>query len=233
MPVKLLKSHKTHLSLDKPPATLYSKRLLTMRKKRLAAEERYSQIVKVATRLFSEKGFKGTTTREIAREAGISEAIIFRHFAKKEALYSAIIDMQCNDRQGQSILMKRLKGKEGRDVFREIAAYLIQRHRQDPTFMKLLMFSALEGHKLSDIFMRTRGMETLDYLARHITRLVRQGNFKRVNTHLAARAFLGMVLHYSITQEVYGMKKFSKTPVKKVIDTFVNIFSEGIERRRV
>src|SRR3989339_1086436 len=127
-----------------------------MVKMKITAEERNAQIVRVAMRLFSQKGFKGTTTREIAEKAGISEAIIFKHFAKKEELYSAIIDMCCNDSRGQSLLMKRLEGKQGRDVFREIADFLIRKHQEDPAFMKLLMFSALEGHKLSDIFIKTR-----------------------------------------------------------------------------
>ncbi len=204
-----------------------------MAKKRLAAKERNAQIVKVAMKLFSQKGFKGTTTREIAEKAGISEAIIFRHFAKKEALYSAIIDMQCNDRQGQSLLMKKLEDKEGREVFREIATYLIQKHQKDPIFMKLLMFSALEGHKLSDIFIKTRGLEIMDHLTRHIGNLIKDGSFRKVNAHLAARAFLGMVHHYSMTQEVYGMKKFFKMPIRRVADTFVEIFFEGIERRKL
>src|SRR5437588_12033707 len=59
---------------------------------RMVAGERRLQIVKVAMRLFSERGFRGTTTKEIAHAAGVSEAIIFRHFATKEELYTAIID---------------------------------------------------------------------------------------------------------------------------------------------
>lgn len=203
-----------------------------MAKKRLSAKERSAQIVKVAMRIFSEKGFKGATTREIAQKAGISEAIIFKHFAKKEDLYSAIIDTQCSNRHGQSILMKKLEGKERREVFREIAAYLIHKHRQDPTFLKLLMFSALEGHKLSDMFIRTRAIELIDYLAEHIKRLTRQGFFKKINAYLAARAFLGMILHYSVTQEIYGMKKVFKTPDNKAINAFVDIFFDGMERRK-
>lgn len=204
-----------------------------MVKKRLNAEQRCAQIVKIAIKLFSQKGFKGTTTREIAKRAGISEAIIFKHFAKKEDLYSAIIDMQCNDKLGQSILMKKLEGKKGRDIFKEIAAFLIQKHLKDPTFMKLLMFSALERHKLSDIFIKTRSLEILDYMAKHIKNLISKGSFKNIDAHLAARAFLGMVLHYTMAQEVYGMKKFFKMPVNKVVDTFADIFFEGMERRRV
>src|SRR3989338_3818561 len=202
-----------------------------MAKMRITAEERYAQIVRVAMKLFSQKGFKGTTTREIAQKAGISEATIFKHFAKKDALYSAIIDKQCNDRKGESLLMKKLEGKEGKEVFKEIATFLIQTHQEDPTFLKLLMFSALEGHKLSDIFIRTRGMETLDYLGKHISKLISHGSFKKVNAPIAARAFLGMIIHYSMLQEVYGLKRFFKVPVKKVVDIFVDIFFEGMEAR--
>ncbi|OGP45864.1 MAG: hypothetical protein A2022_06165 [Deltaproteobacteria bacterium GWF2_42_12] len=202
-----------------------------MVKMKITAEERNAQIVRVAMKLFSQKGFKGTTTREIAQKAGISEATIFKHFAKKDALYSAIIDKQCNDRKGESLLMKKLEGKEGKEVFKEIATFLIQTHQEDPTFLKLLMFSALEGHKLSDIFIRTRGMETLDYLAKHISKLISQGSFKKVNAPIAARAFLGMIIHYSMLQEIYGLKRFFKVPVKKVVDIFVDIFFEGMEAR--
>src|SRR5574337_501242 len=59
---------------------------------RLSAEERREQIVEVAVELFSRKGFRGTRTREIAETAGISEAMIYKHFATKRELYSAIIE---------------------------------------------------------------------------------------------------------------------------------------------
>src|ERR1700745_472995 len=59
---------------------------------RMAGEERRLQILRVAMRLFSQRGFRGTTTKEIALAAGVSEAMVFRHFATKEELYSAILD---------------------------------------------------------------------------------------------------------------------------------------------
>src|SRR5919205_265124 len=59
---------------------------------RMCADDRRKQIAEVAMRLFSERGFRGTTTKEIAQAAGVSEAIIFRHFATKDDLYTAIID---------------------------------------------------------------------------------------------------------------------------------------------
>ena len=55
----------------------------------MAGELRRLQILRVAVRLFSQRGFRGTTTKEIAQAAGVSEAMVFRHFATKEELYAA------------------------------------------------------------------------------------------------------------------------------------------------
>ena len=59
---------------------------------RLSGEERRHMIIEAALSLFSRKGFRGTTTKEIAQAAGCSEAMLFKHFATKDALYSAILE---------------------------------------------------------------------------------------------------------------------------------------------
>src|SRR5437588_5922291 len=59
---------------------------------RLPASDRRRQLLETALDLFSRKGFEGATTREIAAAAGVTEAIIFRHFPSKQALYTAVLD---------------------------------------------------------------------------------------------------------------------------------------------
>lgn len=59
---------------------------------RLPAPERRRSLVETAARLFSERSFRGVTTADIAREAGVSEPILYRHFASKRALYLACVD---------------------------------------------------------------------------------------------------------------------------------------------
>jgi AcrR family transcriptional regulator len=59
---------------------------------RLPAAERREAIVDAALRVFSEGSYRGTTTAEIAREAGVSEPILYRHFASKRDLYLAAIE---------------------------------------------------------------------------------------------------------------------------------------------
>lgn len=62
---------------------------------RLDSDERRSSIVSAAVPLFARKGFAGTTTRELAEAAGISEALLFRHFPSKQLLYREILQLGC------------------------------------------------------------------------------------------------------------------------------------------
>src|SRR3974377_150047 len=63
---------------------------------RLHASDRRRQLVEAALEVFSRKGFGGTTTKEIAAAAGVTEAIIFRHFPTKSDLYNAVLDHHHN-----------------------------------------------------------------------------------------------------------------------------------------
>ena len=59
----------------------------------LLVSARREQILEAATRVFAEKGFRRATTREVAREAGVSEGTIYNYFEDKDALLIAIMDM--------------------------------------------------------------------------------------------------------------------------------------------
>jgi AcrR family transcriptional regulator len=62
---------------------------------RLDSDERRKAIVTAAVPLFARNGFAGTTTRELAEAAGISEALLFRHFPSKQLLYREILRLGC------------------------------------------------------------------------------------------------------------------------------------------
>ena len=86
----------------------------------MAGEERKLQILRVAVRLFSQRGFSGTTTREIAQAAGVSEAMVFRHFATKQELYAAILDHKaCTSPMGDpgELVADAIARKDDRAVF--------------------------------------------------------------------------------------------------------------------
>jgi len=59
---------------------------------RLPAAQRREQLLDVAAQLFSSKGYAGATTAQIAKEAGVTEPIIYRHFKSKRDLFVALIE---------------------------------------------------------------------------------------------------------------------------------------------
>lgn len=59
---------------------------------RLSGPERRQAVVETACRVFAKGSYHGSTTAEIARELGVSEPVLYRHFASKRELYVACLD---------------------------------------------------------------------------------------------------------------------------------------------
>ena len=59
---------------------------------RLPAEQRKAAVLDCACGIFSTGSYRGTTTAEIARQAGVTEPVLYRHFASKRALYLAVLE---------------------------------------------------------------------------------------------------------------------------------------------
>jgi TetR/AcrR family transcriptional regulator len=59
---------------------------------RLPAVERKAAVLDCACGIFSTGSYRGTTTAEIARQAGVTEPVLYRHFASKRALYLAVLE---------------------------------------------------------------------------------------------------------------------------------------------
>lgn len=76
-----------------------------MSRVRLDSEGRRRAIVEAAVPLFARKGFAGSTTKQIARAAGVSEALVFQHFPSKAALYREICDTGCEGDPGLELFL--------------------------------------------------------------------------------------------------------------------------------
>src|SRR6266700_2407584 len=62
---------------------------------RMTSDLRRQLILSAAKRCFSRHGFAGTTTKSVAAAAAISEALLFKHFPSKAALYAEILSEEC------------------------------------------------------------------------------------------------------------------------------------------
>jgi AcrR family transcriptional regulator len=192
---------------------------------RFSRTERQASIIAAAASLFAVNGFKGTTTREIAKTAGISEALLFKYFPTKQALYAAILAEKAPNSDLLEVVEDAAKKRDDVRVFTLIASYRIHRG-SDPMLMRLLLFSALEGHELSDMFFQNQHRMFYDYLSGYIARRIREGAFKRVDPLLAARGFMGMVAHHRLLHEIFHVPTHC-SPEDAVV-TYVRIFLDGL-----
>lgn len=173
---------------------------------RMAGEDRRRQIVQVAIRLFSQRGFSGTTTREIALAAGVSEAIIFRHFTTKEDLYAAILDHKACGvpfaAMGERFVEAAVHSDE-KEIFAAMAKEVLRHHREDTDFHRLLFYSALEGHELSRMFLDKYVRQHAELICDFIRQRQLAGKLRDIDPRIVARAYMGMVVHHSLMQKLF------------------------------
>jgi AcrR family transcriptional regulator len=199
----------------------------------MAGEERKLQILAIAVRLFSGRGFRGTTTKEIAQAAGVSEAMVFRHFATKEELYAAILDHKaCSSGESfepQKVAAEGIRRKDDRAVFEALALGALKHHENDPEFQRLLLYSALEKHELAQMFFDQFVRRVYEFLGGYIRERQREGAFIEIDPAIVVRSFIGMVMHHSLNNNLWDPKRrLLNISNESAAKQFTNILLNGI-----
>lgn len=202
------------------------------RKERLSGEERRTRIIDAALKLFADKGFSGTRTREIAELAGISETLIFQHFKTKEDLYRAALRELFGQHPVMPDIEEMMAKKDDFGVLSTLALHVIRHNRQDRKIMRLAIFSALEGPHLADIFRDRKETEPSlpELLGGYVQQRMDEGAFKKVNAQIAAQLFVEAIFMYVADQEA----SISGPPLpfsdEETVDTLVRIFIDGLRK---
>lgn len=201
------------------------------RRARLRSGERRASIVAAAARLFAEKGFRGATTRELAAAVGVTEPVLYQHFKTKNELYAAIIESKvAGSREPVAKLRAGLESGDDRKVLSLVAGIILDRYREDPEFIRLYLFSALERHEMAGEFYRTRVAAFYDLLAGYLRRRMREGALRKVNPARAARCFIGMIQEHALA-EVLFEQPGPRPGRGKLIGETVSVFLDGIRPR--
>lgn len=194
-------------------------------RKRIPGQVRRATIIRAAASLFAEKGFSGTKTREVADRAGVSEALIFKHFPSKEDLYAAILAAESP--VPRLLVKARYLAEQKRDaeVFSLIARTVLK-GTPDAHLMRLILFSALENHEMSDMFFENHLRGFYDFLAGYIQRRIDDGVFQPVSPLVAARGFMGMLIYHRLLAVLFRAQL--PQPAGEIARTFVHIMMNGL-----
>mgnify|MGYP003336465120 CR=1 FL=1 len=195
---------------------------------RASARERQASIILTAASLFAAKGFSGTTTKEIAKTAGVSEALLFKYFPTKRALYAAILAEKGQYSELRGTVEEAAKKQDDERLFTALASYRI-RKGADPTLLRLLLYSALEGHEMSDMFFKQQYSVFYDLLAGYIRQRIADGAFRPVDPLLAARAFFGVIVHHRLLHDIFGlpMHRTHEETVREYVALFLGGLRAG------
>ncbi|HTQ35224.1 MAG TPA: helix-turn-helix domain-containing protein [Stellaceae bacterium] len=122
------------------------------------SDDRRKAIVSAAVPLFARNGFAGTTTRELAAAAGVSEALLFRHFPSKQSLYREILRLGC---EGDPALERLAALPASTETVIHIVRFMVRRfvlgsdcERRDLDLkMRLMLHSYIEdGDYVRELF---------------------------------------------------------------------------------
>lgn len=198
------------------------------RSSRTSGRDRQASLISAATSLFAENGFTGTTTKQIAKAAGVSEALLFKHFPTKRALYTAILAEKAQYTGLREAVEEAAGKRDDERLFTLLASYRI-RKGTDPTLLRLLLFSALEGHEMSDLFFQKQYRVFHDLLAGYIRRRIDDGVFRPVDPLLAARAFFGIIVHHRLLHDIFGLPMH--VAHQAAVTEYVSLFLGGLVQR--
>jgi AcrR family transcriptional regulator len=212
---------------------LISKRALayyqTVHHNRLDHEQRRAQIVQIARRLFAERGYRPATTRELARAAGVSDALMYRHFESKDDVLRAVVD------QGLAGFAA-MRDVAGAGLDRPLAERLTILGR---TFLDTLDAQAdllvlfVSEHQLLRDDARLVGFIDLAAagLGAELAARARHGEIRGdLDGYLFARSFMGSLVSFVLLQKMLGMGRVHPVGAEDYLAALVDVYMRGVQR---
>ena len=206
-----------------------TKKTKTKARKRFSAEERRNQLIRIALELFSQRGFEGTTTKAIASAAGVSEAIIFQHFATKEDLYAGILDAKAGEtgiEEWKKQLRKFAEQENDEALFLSMAERILEANRSDPQFQRLTFQAVLSGHPLPKI-MAQRILPLHHFLCSYITKRQNQGVFQKCDPSVVVHAMVSLPSYYGLAKSMFGLDLIKLSQHKMAL-SFTRLILDGL-----
>jgi AcrR family transcriptional regulator len=183
-------------------------------------------ILDAAYRLFSQKGFGTTTTREIAEQAGVNELTLFRHFQNKYNLLSQVV-IQYATLAKLEMMFKETEKLSFEEGFHYFARALLQQFEEKYPMIRLMIIEASSNPDVKAV-VGPIPVKLRQTLVKHLERGVTQGHVREdLDLELVAQSFLWIFMSYVLTRSDAG-PKFCPFPAEEVVQASTEIFLKGI-----
>ena len=207
--------------------------LLNERRTRLSSTDRRQQLLNHAIELFSKRGFAGTRTKDIAAACGVSEGILFRHFATKEDLYRAILQSHADEAGAKEWMQEMQRHAAQRDdeaLVHSLVTHIIRSFRDGAEFHRLLLYAWLEGHSLADMMQQQMGMPVCDFLKEYISLRQREGVFRDGDPGTMVVALFAPALQFGMSKYIFSAP-WIQSDDEPAAEEFTRSLLAGIQRK--
>ena len=195
--------------------------------KRMTALERRQQILQHAFSLIRAQGFKTVSMREIAREAGINEALIYRHFPTKEALLWAIVREMIEAQPVRSLIPADDK-EEFKAQLQVFVDFYLEKTLGDPSILRVILYAVMENYPLPNEFNYQKEGTFLNWMYQSIEKGKAEWGFDHQADPLVyLSSFMGGLIYFALQAAV--IQAFPKEKSVNFNDTYVSMFLKSLE----
>ena len=154
-------------------------------------------ILAAASQLFARQGYHGTSTREIARLADVSENTIFRHFDRKEDLFwSALRSRSSAIKLRRDLITGMSEGSPPDVILPKIVEFLTDILNYSPELLRLIAVAMLEMQWKADLFCDECLAPSFKAISDYLAKVVASGQVRKVDPTMVTAAMTTMVLVY-------------------------------------
>lgn len=190
-------------------------------------------IMQAAVEVFGQKGFSGTTTKEIAQLANISEGAIFRHFPNKmEILYEVVNHVL--PMIGVETLQKVIEDSKEMDIRSALGNILQDRFRiidKSKPLVRIILIEIQYDDKLREIYMNRLYDPLKEIIKSFITERIERGELKKKPPELFFYMIFSYVLFSIVNEELQEKLKqqtlFSKSAAEELADLLLDGIKGG------
>jgi len=189
-------------------------------------EETQERILKAAQKLFSRRGYGGTTTRDLAQTAGVAEGTLFRHFENKKAIL-----VEVATRGWTEILTDLLTELSEMGSYKAVAQVMRKRmlSLNANTDMLRVCFMEAQFHpELRDRIQSDVIDKMTDVAEAFFQTAMDRGIYRQMNPKVVARIFLGMFTVSGFSQSTMSETGSSPDDMKAMAETLADIFLNGV-----
>jgi AcrR family transcriptional regulator len=188
--------------------------------------ETRTRILKSALRLFAQKGYDGTTTRDLAEQAGVAEGTLFRHFANKKAILVEVAS------QGWIELLTDLLTELSEMGSYKAVAQVMRRRmlhlHQNADLLRVCFMEAQFHADLRDQIQTEVIAKMTDVAEVFFQSAMDQGIYRPMDAKLVARVFLGMFAVAGFSQDTIMAPGASPQDMQAMAEGLAEIFLNGV-----